>query len=201
MRLGLIAVLGGLYLLWSGGQGLYTALKNREPFQVACQNYGDVKPSREWVALTGCSLSLMEASYIESGGTVEELFIPARGEGQEEGAPIHVLVATKDPDLLAAANQLIKIEDETELMKFAVEHHEQMFRTKDVTGLVRYGVDLDDSDRAKLKSLDATLAENFVILDDGRSPGYGRSLGFMTGGALLVIVTGVGVLGSGGSKS
>jgi hypothetical protein len=200
MRLGIVAVIGGLYLLWSGGQGLYTALKNREPFEVACQNYGDVKPSKEWVVLKGCSLSLMEASYMESGGTVEELFIPARGEGEEEGAPIHVLVATKDADLLSAANQLIKMQDESEMMKFAVENHEKMFRTVDVKGLIRYGVDLDDSDRDKLKNLDATLVEDFVILDDGKAPGYGRSLGFFAGGALLVVFTGVGVLGSSGSK-
>ena len=52
----------------------------------------------------------------------------------------------------------------------------------------------------------ALLVENdneteFVILDDGRTPGYGKSLGFVTGGALLVLVTGVGVLGSSGAKS
>jgi hypothetical protein len=202
MRLGCIAALVGLYLLWTGGQGLYTAVKNREPFQVACQNYGEVRPSQEWLELTGCSLNLLEASYTETGGSVTELFIPARGENEDgDGTPIHVLVATKDPDLLGIANQLIKIEDETEMMKFAVENGDKMFPTRNVSGLVRYGVDLDDDERSQLKNLDANLSENFVIVDEGKSPGFGRAVGFLSGGVVLVLITGAALVGSSGSKA
>jgi hypothetical protein len=196
MRLGCIAVLVGGYLLWAGGQGLYTVAKNRKPFEVSCQSYAQVRPSQEWLELTGCSLSLLDASYTETSGTVTELFIPARGESDAEGAPIHVLVATKDPELLGLANQLVKIEDQGEMMRFSLEHSDKMFPTRDVRGLVRYGVDLDDDERAQLKGLDDALAENFVILDEGKEPGVGKSLGMFGGGAVLMLVSGGILVGS-----
>lgn len=207
MRLGCIAVLVGFYLLWTGGQGLYTAVKNHDPLEVACQSYSEVGPSQEWLTLTGCSLNLLEASYTETGGKVTELFIPARparparGDAEaEDDAPIHILVATKDSELLALANQLIQIEDQAGMMRFALEHGDKMFPARNVSGLIRYGVDLDDDERAQLKSLDASLHEDFVILDEGKTPGFGRSLGFFSGGVLLVLITGAGLVGSSGSK-
>jgi hypothetical protein len=200
MRLGCIAVLVGGYLLWSGGQGLYTSAKNREPFSVSCQSYPQVKPSQEWLELTGCSLSLLEASYTETSGSVTELFIPARGEAEEEGSTIHILVATKDAELLGLANQLLKIEDQGEMMQFSLEHRDKIFPTRNVSGLVRYGVDLDDDERAELKGLDDTLTEDFVILDEGKEPGLGRSLGMFGGGVVIVLVTGGALIGS-SSKS
>jgi hypothetical protein len=50
-----------------------------------------------------------------------------------------------------------------------------------VEGLVRYGVDLDDSDRA---GLDDALASDFVIVDEGKKPGFAKSLGFLGVGAM-----------------
>jgi len=60
---------------------------------LACENYDEVKPNKEWLKLTGCELNVMESSYMEENGKVVELFIPARGPGEDEGDPIHVLVA------------------------------------------------------------------------------------------------------------
>lgn len=200
MQLGCLAILGGLYLLWAGGQGIYTAVTNREPLQVACDSYGEVKPTSEWLELTGCTLSLMEASYTEENKRVVELFIPARGENSQEGSPIHVLVATKDPTLLSLANQLITIEDEQALMTFAMQNNQALGAQRDVRGLVRYGVDLDDDERDQLKNLDSTLAPDFVILDDGKQPGLGLPLGMFSGGAVLVVVAGA-MLAGGSGKS
>jgi hypothetical protein len=200
MQLGCLAILGGLYLLWAGGQGIYTAATNREPFQVACGSYGEVKPSSEWLELTGCSLSLMEASYTEVDGKVVELFIPARGENSQEGSTVHVLVATKDATLLSLANQLISIQDEQALMTFAMQNGQVMGTQRDVRGLVRYGVDLDDDEAAQLKNLDSTLAPDFIILDDGKEPALGLPLGMFGGGAVLVVIAGAIFVGGSGKS-
>jgi hypothetical protein len=186
MRLGCIAVLAGLYLIWSGVHGLWTAVRNREPFEVSCRDYADRKPTKEWLRLTGCTMSLMEASYTENGGKATEIFLPARGAQELEGTRAHVLVATKDGTLLSVANQLLETKDEAALMRYALDHHEQILSTRDIEGLVRRGVDLDDEERTKLESLDATLAEDFVILDEGRTPGVMGPLGLFAGGAVLL---------------
>lgn len=198
MRLGCLAIIGALYLIWSGGQGLYIAAKNRTPAELACENYDEVMPSKEWLKLTGCTLDVLESSYMEEGGRIVELFIPARGAGEQEGDTIYVLVATKDETLLYLSNQMLKIEDEAEAMRFYAANSRVLMATRDVEGLVRYGVDLDDSDRDKLAGLDATLAPNFVILDEGKKPRFGKSLGFLGGGLVLLLVTGAVAAGSEG---
>ena len=150
MQLGCIVAIGALYLMWMGGQGLYTSVKNRTPMELACEHYDEVKPNKEWLRLTGCELNLMESSYMEENGKAVELFIPARGPGEEEGGPIYVLVATDDKELLALTNEMMNFETERELMSYFARNRSKLHFKRDVQGLVRYGVDLDDSDRAEL---------------------------------------------------
>ena len=185
--------------MWMGGQGLYTSIKNRAPMELACEHYDDVKPNKEWLRLTGCELNVMESSYMEENGKVVELFIPARGPGEEEGDPIYVLVATDDKELLVLSNEMMNLETEAELMRYFAKHRSQLHFKRDVQGLVRYGVDLDDSDRAELAGLDSALASDFVIVDDGNDPGFGKSLGFLGGG--IVLLLGVGAAAAGSEES
>jgi hypothetical protein len=187
MQLGCLVAFGACYLMWMGGQGMYTSIKNRTPMELACENYDDVKPNKEWLKLTGCELNLLESSYMERSGKVVELFIPARGPGEEEGDPIHVLLATDDRELLALANEMMKLETDAQLMSYFAKHRDQLYLRRDIEGLVRYGVDLDDDDRDDLQGLDESLAPGFVIVDDGKRPGFAKSLGFLGGGTILLL--------------
>ena len=199
MQLGCIAAIGALYLMCMGGQGLYTSVKNRTPMELACEHYDEVKPNKEWLRLTGCELNLMESSYMEENGKAVELFIPARGPGEEEGGPIYVLVATDDKELLALTNEMMTFETERELESYFARNRSKLHFKRDVQGLVRYGVDLDSSDRAELAGLDAALASDFVIVDDGKDPGFAKSLGFLGGG--IVLLLGVGAVAAGTEDS
>ena len=198
MQLGCLAAIGALWLMWMGGQGLYTSVKNRAPMELACENYDEVKPNQEWLKLTGCELNVMESSYMEENGKITELYIPARGPGEEEGDPIYVLVATDDKELLAITNEMMNLESEEQLMSYFARNRSKLYFTRDVQGLVRYGVDLDDSDRAELAGLDDTLASDFVIVDDGKEPGFAKSLGFLGGG--IVLLLGVGAVAAGSEE-
>jgi len=196
MQLGCIVAFAALYMMWMGGQGLYTSIKNRAPMELTCGSYDEVKPNKEWLKLTGCELNVLESSYMEENGKVTELYIPARGPGEEEGDTIHVLLATDDKDLLALTNEMIQLESEAELMSYFAKYRSQLYTTRDIQGLVRYGVNLDDSDRSDLQGLDDTLAPDFVIVDDGEAPGLGKSLGLFGGGSVLLL--GIGAAAAGG---
>ena len=198
MQLGCLAVIGALYLMWMGGQGLYTSMKNRTPMELPCGNYDEVKPNKEWLKLTGCELNVIESSYMEENGKITELYIPARAPGEQEGDTIYILVATDDSELIAMTNEMVQLGSEAELMSYFSRNRSKLYFTKDVQGLVRYGVDLDDSERADLAGLDDTLASDFVIVDDGKEPGFGKSLGFLGGG--IVLLLGVGAVAAGSEE-
>ena len=100
ISLGLIRLIVPIALLWGGGQGLYTALTNREPHSVTFADYARTHPDNKWVELKDTRLDLLGA--ISSGmlGSVSELslllFIAAfpaawlcwfRGSGKASSAP------------------------------------------------------------------------------------------------------------------
>jgi len=199
-RLGCLGAIGAVFLLWSGGQGAYTAVTNWDPTQMSCKDYLARRPSGIWLKLEGCQVSLIEGSYFERGGRIEELFLPLRPADepeQEKSQKIQVLLSTKDPKLLNLARQLRDIKDQGQFLKFALENRDQVFAKKNVEGLMRFGVDLDDDDRKKLAGLDKELAADFLILDEGKKPSFATSLGMLGGGLVLALV----LLGAAAKKS
>jgi len=63
--------------------------------------------------------------------------------------------------------------------------------TKDLEGLVRFGVDLDSKDRDKLAGLSENLSPDFVILSGGKKPTFLLSAGMFVGGLALLAVAGL----------
>jgi hypothetical protein len=61
-----------------------------------------------------------------------------------------------------------------------------MYPTRDVRGLVRFGIDLQEKDRNKLDSLDQNLASDFIIIDEGKKPELGVSAAMFFVGLLLL---------------
>jgi len=55
-----------------------------------------------------------------------------------------------------------------------------------VGGLVRFGVDLKDSDRDKLAGLMKNASDDFIILEEGAQPSMAEGLGMSIAGLMLL---------------
>lgn len=181
--LGYVAILG---LLITGGQGAYVALKNPEPLEITVADYCAKKPNAEWMRLRDAEVRLVEAGYKARLGSISEVFIPVRPEGESANVPIHILLSTEDPAVLAA---LKKLSQPGGTMKKKVDaasrQADQLFLRQDITGLTRYGIFYDVFMRARLARLGMNLADDFVILNDGAAPDLWLNLG-MVGAGLLI---------------
>jgi len=173
-------------LLWGGCQGVYTALKNRQPLEITVSDYVAKKPNAEWVTLKDAQLNLLEAAHKERLGKISEIFIPVRPRGESTDGPVHILLSTKDDAIVAALEDLNKSSGTMkEALNAASRHADKLFMQKDVSGLIRFGIDSDDKTRAKLAKLDMKLAPDFVIMNDGAAPSLFGSMSMLGIGLVI----------------
>jgi hypothetical protein len=182
-RLGCLFIAGVIGLFWAGGQNIYTGMTNRTPTQLSLAEYARTKPSAHWLHLTNCRLVITDAMYRESVGSIKELFIPVRAEGEGTGM-CSVLLSTKDPGLLLLYQQLQKSSSKEEAIGY-LQHHKDKVFNREIKGLVRFGIDMKDKERRKLAQLDKTLASDFIILNEGTEPSVGTGIGLLAGGLAL----------------
>ena len=183
MKLGCFLTLITVALLWGGGQALYIAVTNRNPTELTCGDYLRTKPSATWVKMTNARIFLTEAMYKESIGRVEELYIPVRPANGDGSETCRILLATRDPELIAANERLRALESRPG--KLTEADIEGFIRLREIQGLVRFGVDLNDKERKKLASLGGNLTPDFVIIDEGKKPDLLKGAGLFAGGLVL----------------
>ena len=181
--LGYLIVLG---LIIGGAQGTYTALKNRTRLETSVTDYLAKKPDAEWVMFKNATLNLFESAHMERLGKITEVFIPVQDGETKEGEPVHILMSTKDAEIIAAMTDLNAAGDsEEKAIEAAMRNMSKLFMKRDVSGLIQFGIDSDSKTRTKLEKLDMNLAKDFVILEEGKEPALGSSV--------VMLITGLGI--------
>lgn len=178
-------------LLWGGGQSLYTASTNKNPTEMKHADYVKAKPAAKWLRLHECRLFLIEAMFEERLGEIKQAYIPVRDPGSEGSGQIHVLLATKDPQILSIMQQLKASKTPADQLKVLAVHKDKALQTRTIQGLVRFGIDLKDDDRKKLAALDKSLSKDFIIVDEGEKPDLTMGLGMTGIGLVILIASGI----------
>ncbi|QEH38813.1 hypothetical protein OJF2_74230 [Aquisphaera giovannonii] len=187
MRLGCFVVLIAVVMVIGGGQGLYMGLVHRECRVLSYDEFVKEKPRHGWFQVNGCRLNLVEAMYRSKLiGGVKEAYIPVRGTSGED-SPTHLLVLTKDPEILGTINDLRKLDkgDEAAALKALAANRDRLVSTRDVKGMLQYGIDVKSRVGDRLSRLDSSLAPDYVILEEGKAPELGFSLFIFLGGLAL----------------
>lgn len=194
MNFGCLLLILGLGLVIGGGQGVWTAVTNMKPTEMSCADYVKQKPKATWLKLTGCFLDMTDAAWRESGGRIKEVYVPIKPADDKKAKQVHIMMATEDPSILDVASQLKNAKDEKSTIAVLIKNRDKIFMTKDLEGMVRFGVDLDSKDRDKLAGLSQNLSPDFVILSDGQKPTFLMSGGMLVGGLVLLAVAGLSMM-------
>jgi len=181
-----------LLLFAMGAQGIYSALKNRHPAAMSCEEFARTKPRATWLAITNCVLDLQDASYgtliYQNVEVPTELYIPVRSANAREQTKDHVLLMTRDPELMKLLREMESQASKADLDLWLARNTDRLHVRREVKGLVQFGVDLNAKARRKLARLQDNLAPDFIILEEGKEPELTRSMGyFALGGMLLTI--------------
>jgi len=193
IRLTLFLVIATIGCFWYGGQGLYTALKNRKPLHVAVDDLAKGRPTAHWLVLTNCELALSDAAYKStrskyapaSSARITEAFVPLRAPGQSLETPCYAVLATTDAKILGALEELRQVQDESGFKAWVEKHRSEIRQRRDVTGLVKFGIE-SGSESSKLQGLQQNLAKNYIILAEGKKPSWSTSLVLLLTGCLII---------------
>lgn len=189
MRKYLILIVLALVFLWGGGQGVYLAVTNLSQSKYPVSDYIQSRPDSKWVKLTDATLDFtaVTCSSFLGFGRTEEIYVPVIPAGEPKGRNVHVLFATKDPQLLEIADRLRNLGSQAEVEAYIKTHKNDLFVRKDVDGLVRWGLNFKSRDRNALEREYPNLSPHFVVIDDGERPEYvAEGILFLAGIALAV---------------
>ena len=154
-------------MLVGGGQGVYTALTNRTPTKVSCAEYAAKRPAAKWLTLSNCAVDPAVADK------VKKLYLPLLATEAREGDDAAVVLVTQDSQLSRlrkgppGANGLMPLNE--------------------ITGLVKFGIELKERERAEVKRLAERAEPDFVLLDEGEQPRMTMDLGMFAAGLMIAL--------------
>jgi hypothetical protein len=102
-NLHVILALAGVFFVVAGAWALSDQLGYRSPLEITCAEYARRSPSVLWLRARDCDIDYLNAGYRESRGTIQELFFAVRPAGAARTQPAVLVVATRDPAVLAIA--------------------------------------------------------------------------------------------------
>ena len=185
----LILLVPAAALLLLAGEGIYHAARGRQQVTIACDQFAANRRSPR-VLVSGCEINYAGAGYRESGGQIEELFLPARPAGGLS-VPAPIVVATRDPAAIALARTVLgggraaTSEQSLEAMRRVVA---QLQMSNVIGGLVRTGFIERLRSRRILSGLAPPIADDAVIVDLHGAPDFVRPGLALVSGALLALI-------------
>ena len=178
-----------LALIGLGAEGLYHARRGREKVAVDCFDLTRDPPPSHRLLVTGCEIDFVGSGYRESGGRIQELFLPARPAGRSIAAPL--VVATREPGALALAEKefgggrTVPPERSIAVMQSVAA---RIKVTTAIDGLARAGTIEQMRARRILGGLAGPIASNAQLIDLGGSPDNRTPLLALGAGLLLALL-------------
>jgi hypothetical protein len=171
----LVVMLASLPLLASGGTALYHAARNRHQTSVTCEQFIRQPPRALWLRVSGCDFDYLGAGYRQSNRRIAELFFPVRPPAQSRTTPAVLVVATKDPQVLAIAEDTLgndRVPDQETFLVMMLRIVTMLKVSREVEGYARAGTFELPHTRRALAGLDAPLAPQVVVLDLHARPAF-----------------------------
>lgn len=193
MRLGCLLPLIAIALIIGGGQSAYTGLKNRKVTEIAIDKLISSKPKEDWLNISGGVLDTLNSVYPTGrfgAKKATSLYVPLVPPGTDSSkSQIHVLVLTKDPGLLDFTNQMQQMENsnvnETDATAFLIRNADRLHIKRPVMGLAQFGIEANDKKTRKVRELYSNLADDVIILEEGKKPDTFLGLGMLIGGLIM----------------
>ena len=177
--------------IFGGSQGIYTSIKNPNPTVYDLDKLDPNSiPEEKWVTLKNCDFNLTEAAYFQTtfgNGLAEEIYIPLRSSEHQD---VLVLLATKNKNTLDVYNLITSQTDQEKAIEYTKKYIEQVIQeNREITGLVRFGIDLDPKEQRQLMKTSEDLVNNFFILDYNKKPSTKLSYFFLGLGLILLLIS------------
>ncbi|WP_035601360.1 hypothetical protein [Haloferula sp. BvORR071] len=196
MKLGILPfLLGSFALVTLGWQDVFMALKHREVVEVSLSDYIKNRPDAKWLKITGARLDILHAIYFSPRFLkmdAQDVYVPVVVPGNDPSKEtIHIVLHSSSPELLKLINEAKgfgddgKVETKQKGMDLVMQSLEASLLTRDIGGLVQYGLSSNDKRDFEIRKDNPNIAKDFVVLEDGGKPSLLKGLLIMAPGLLL----------------
>jgi len=177
--------------LWEGGNKIFTALTNRQPTVMSYDEYAQTQPGARWLVLTNCQLNVFQGAYLYHIGSrddnLSECYVPVHGVSTPT-ARTCVLLRTSEPDVLAAAEQIRRLDNISAASSWVSKNPTRAFPKRTVKGVVSSGLDLSLRQRDALERAEKEItATHFIILNANAEPSLGAGITFAMAGLAMLL--------------
>ena len=186
-----LVLLVGFPLLTIGSEGLYHALRNRQPSVMTCEQFVRERPKAAWLKLTNCEVDYIGAGFRESKGRISELLFPIRPAGQPRNVPAVVIVATRDAGALSIAQGTIgdgQQPDQEAFLVMMLSIVTSLKASSEVDGYARVGIVEALNARRVVSGLAGPVDPSPVVIDLRGRPSIAVPAVEIAAGALAVLV-------------
>jgi hypothetical protein len=179
-----------LPLLAHGGEGMYYATRNRQVTTVTCPQVMVSAPEARWLRVVGCDIDYTHPAFTESGDRITGMYFAMRMRNERHDAPVSLVAATRDPQVLAVAQQALgngAALDEEAFTIAMLRVVDILRAAREVDGYARGGIVERLLVRRTLAGFSAPLAPDVIVLDLHARPTFVRP-GIEIGAGLLLLL-------------
>lgn len=202
VRAALVVVVLTIALLVYGVNEIMQAGKYSQPKVMTYEEFVKSTPEEGWYHIRGayCNVAggvhFYEESHKDDVSSVSEVYVPVRSvayldSDSKDEPPIKLLLQTRDPGILATYRSFGSLSDsmtKEQIQDYLKQHYDQIFVRKDVEGMVKSGLNSEESDKKReLEKLNKNLDANYAILEEGKKPSMLAGLGLTALGLLLAV--------------
>lgn len=190
----LLLLVGGLVLLALGAQGIYHAASNSRRIEMSCDAFSRGRPDALWLRLTDCELDYLGAGYYESRGRISELFFPVRPTGRSLSEPAPLVAATRDPMVLALAEDTMggsRQPDQEQYLVMMLKIVTALRAAREIEGYRRAGAVHVLRTGQQLSGMTASLSEDVAVIDLHRSPDLRNPAALAAAGTAMMLAAGL----------
>jgi len=181
-----------LFLVWLGWTDVELFLRNRQPVDISIEELIDRGAPREWLHIHGGYQDVEQAISTSGSIDLDALLVPLKADPDNE--KIHILVETRNPEVMKLFSTYhFKTDTALEKEAFREEHKDEIHGRRDITGMLITGL-IASSNRDKLVSLaestDLPLADEVLLISEGKEPASFRGFFFLCTGLFGLIFIG-----------
>jgi hypothetical protein len=200
VRAALVVAVCTIALLVYGINEIMQAGKYSQPKVMSYEQFVQQKPEEGWYRITGAFYDLTGGIHFhrefdkDDINNISEIYVPvfsvAEMASDSKSEPkVKLIVQTRNPGMLETYRSFGSSSgsmSKEQVLDYLKQHADQIYVRKDVEGMVKSGLNSEDSDKTKeLAKLSANLDPDYVLLEEGKKPSMLVGLGLTALGLLL----------------